>query len=407
MEVQFLGGASEVGRLAMLLRHKGANLLFDYGMLPEDPPQYPMQAPPVDMTFLSHAHLDHCGMIPWVGGRYDTGIVATPATFDTADVLLKDSLKVTRLEGLPEPFDEEDLRNTRRNYRDARFGSVIEAAALEITLHSAGHIPGSTMFEINGPKTVVFTGDLQTINTELMWGAHPLECDVLIVESTYAGKTHPDRETTEREFLAKVREVNDRGGVAIVPSFAVARTQEMLLTLARENFEVWIDGMGKLVNKVYLQHPDFLRNVRKLRDAMGKTNVVRPPRGRDRALQGDAIVCTSGMLDGGPALWYLAEIAKDSRHAILLTGYQVDGTNGRMLLESGRVEIDGTTLPIQCEVQRYDFSAHAGHEELLSFIDQCDPQKVVLMHGDNREALAKDLPGKEVVMPMEGQWYEI
>ncbi len=396
-----------MGRLGMLLKHRGATLLLDYGMLPEDPPEYPLEAPPVDMTFLSHAHLDHCGMIPWVGGRYDGGIVATRATLDTADVLLEDSLKVAKLEGFPEPFDREDLRRTRGNYRDAKFGDIIEVAAMEVALHSAGHIPGSTMFEINGPKTVIFTGDLQTINTELMWGAHPKECDVLVVESTYAGREHPDRETTEAEFLAKVKEVNDRGGVAIVPSFAVARTQELLLTLARGDFEVWLDGMGKLINKVYLQNPDALRNSKKLRQAMDRTNVVRPPRGRDRALQGDAIVCTSGMLEGGPALWYLAEVAKEPRHAILLTGYQVEGTNGRMLLEEGRVELDGTTIPIQCEVKRFDFSAHAGHEDLLSFIDQCDPSKVVLMHGDNREALAKDLKGKEVLLPMEGQWYEI
>lgn len=347
MEIEFLGGASEVGRLGMLLRHKGAALLFDYGMLPEDPPEYPMEAPPVDMTFLTHSHLDHCGMIPWVGSRYDSGIVATRATLDTSDVLLEDSLKVTRLEGYPEPFNADDLRTTRRSYRDAEFGDVIEAATLEIGIHSAGHIPGSSMFEVNGSKTVVFTGDLQTINTELMWGAHPIKCDVLIIESTYGGKEHPDREVTESEFLSKVRQVVDRGGIAMIPSFAVARTQEILLTLARGDFDVWLDGMGKTINKVYLNNPEYLRNSRKFRKAMDKTSVVRPPRGRERALEGDAIVCTSGMLDGGPALWYLEELASDPKNAILLTGFQVEGTNGRMLLEQGRVEIGGSTVKVE------------------------------------------------------------
>ncbi len=403
MEITFLGGASEVGRLGMVMRDRGGTLLFDYGMLPEDPPRYPLEAPPVDMTFLTHGHLDHCGMIPWIAGRYEAPVVATGATISTADILWEDSIKVAKLEGLPAPFDMEDVRSARRNFREARLGDTIEIGAAEVTLHSAGHIPGSCMYGVNSGETTLFTGDLQTINTELMWGAHPEGCDTLIMESTYAGRSHPNRETTERGFLAKVKEVVDRGGTALVPCFAVARTQEILLSLARGNFDVWLDGMGKEVNRVYLRYPDALRSAKKLRQAMEGTKVVRSSQGRERAARAEVVVTTSGMLDGGPAIFYLERLAKDPRHAILLTGYQLEGTNGRSLLESGYVEIKGARVSPECEVEQYDFSAHAGHDELVKFVDKCNPERVLLMHGDRREDLARALEGREVILPMEGK----
>ena len=109
MEFQFLGGATEVGRLGMLLRQGPDTLLFDYGMLPRDPPQYPMKAPPVDRVFVSHAHLDHSGMVPWLCGRHDTEVILTPPTANVADLLLEDSLKVAAAEGYEAPFDESDI----------------------------------------------------------------------------------------------------------------------------------------------------------------------------------------------------------------------------------------------------------------------------------------------------------
>jgi len=407
MEFQFLGGATEVGRLGMLLRQGPDTLLFDYGMLPRDPPQYPMKAPPVDRVFVSHAHLDHSGMVPWLCGRHDTEVILTPPTANVADLLLEDSLKVAAAEGYEAPFDESDIDATRRNIRTLDFGDSLDAGSLEVTLHSAGHIPGASMFEVNGNQTIVFTGDLHTLTTDLVKGARPVPCDTLVIESTYAGRNHPDRLKTQHEFLEKIRTVNNRGGIAIVPAFAVGRTQDMLLTLAAGQFDVWLDGMGKKVNNIYLDHPEYLRNAKKLRDAMNRVRVVRSQRGALQALEGDVIVTTSGMLDGGPIIRYLQAVRDDPRSAILLTGYQVEGSNGRRLMDEGVVELDGAEAKIRCEWQKFDFSAHAGHDDLVRFIDGCDPRRVVLMHGDHREALAEVLDGREVVMPVEGQWYPI
>ena len=407
MEFQFLGGASEVGRLGMVLKSGPTSTLFDYGLLPKDPPQYPIPAPPVDGMFVSHAHLDHTGMIPWITRRQDVDVVLTPPTADVADLLLQDSLKIADAEGFDAPFDDHDLRTARRRFRTIDFGDNVDMGELEVTSHPAGHIPGATMDEVNGIQTLLLTGDLHTLSTDLVWGAKPIKCDTLFVEATYAGRQHPERLKSEYAFLKKVEQVVNRGGIALVPSFAVGRTQDILLTLAKARHEVWLDGMGKKVNLIYVEHPEYIRSAKALRQAMHRVRVVDGPRTRELAGRGEVIVCTSGMLDGGPVLHYLDLIRDDPKSAILLTGYQVDGTNGRKLVDTGRIDLYGVDVEVKIEWQKFDFSAHAGHDELVRFIEGCDPRRVVLMHGDQRELLAEALEGRDVLLPKEGQWYNL
>ncbi len=407
MEIKFLGGASEVGRLGMLLSGGDPTLLFDYGVQPTDPPQYPLEAPPVEALLLTHSHLDHCGMVPVISRRYDADIIATPVTFDVAKVLLEDSIKVSKNEGFPQPFTREDIRSVGKNAVTIDYGDLLRMGNVEVDVHSAGHIPGSCMFEVNAEQTVLFTGDLQTMDTRLVKGAQPVGCDVLVIESTYAGRSHTSRQETERAFLGKVGDIVERGGVAVVPCFAVARTQEILMSLADSDYEVWLDGMGREVSQLYQRHPSYLRSRHELRRALLRTEVVRSASGREAALRGDVIVTTGGMMDGGPVLFYLGRLKDDSRNGVLLTGYQVEGTNGRRLLEHGSIEIHGVRTKIDCEVESFDFSAHAGHEQLVEFIDACDPATVVLMHGDSREALAEALEGRASLLPTEGEWHTI
>ena len=391
MEIRFLGGANEVGSLGMLMRNEDVQLLFDYGMTPSNPPRYPMKAPPVDNVLLSHAHVDHSGMIPWLCARYDTKVLATPPTILVSEMLVEDALKIAKAEAFPEPYTEEDIIKTKENFRAVDFKDSRMFGDLEVIFHSAGHIPGASMFEIKGEKTTLFTGDINTISTRLIWGARPVECDNLIMESTYAGRDHPERLKMEYQFLQKIEEVVERGGTALVPSFAVGRTQEIMLTLLESKYEIWLDGMGKRVNKQYLKWPEYLRSPKKMRRAMGRVRVVHSEKGRSHALKGDVIITTSGMLDGGPVLHYLDQLKNDDKSAVILTGYQVQGTNGRLLLDKGMIDFYGAIERIKCEICFYDFSAHAGHKELVEFIRECNPEKVVLCHGDNRKALADEL----------------
>src|SRR3989441_12482747 len=273
MDFRFRGGAGGVGRLGMTRKRGPPPLLFVSGLLPGDPPQYPMPAPPVDGMFISHAHLDHTGMIPWVTRRQDVDVVLTPPTADVADLLLADSLKIADAEGFDAPFDNSDLRTARRRYRTIDFGDNVDIGDPEITAHPAGHIPGATMYAAHATETTLFTGDLHTLTTDLVFGARPVHCDTLFTESTSAGRHPPARLKSEHAFLRKIEQVVNRGGLALVPSFAVGRTQDVLLTLAKARHEVWLDGMGKKVNSIYVESPEYVRSVKALRKAMNRTHV--------------------------------------------------------------------------------------------------------------------------------------
>ncbi|MFQ5919139.1 MAG: MBL fold metallo-hydrolase [Thermoplasmata archaeon] len=403
MDIQFLGGASEVGRLGMLLHDQGTTLLCDYGLAPSDPPEYPMEAPPVDALLLSHSHLDHCGMIPVVSRQADTRTYTTPVTQEVASLLLEDSIKVSAAEGYPEPFDRGDIQTMNQGVVTVDHGDTFQVGNLEVDVHPAGHIPGSSMFRINDRETVLFTGDLQTIDTRLLHGTKPVGCDVLVLESTYAGRHHLERAEVEAQFLARVNAVVERGGTALVPCFAVARTQEVLMVLAETDHEIWVDGMGRQVARMYQRHRRFMRSPKRYERALGRARIVRSQGARNRALQGDVILTTGGMLDGGPVLHYLASMKDDLQSEILLTGYQVEGTNGRLLLDTRTIELQGIRVPVEADVSAHDFSAHAGHDQLVEFVEGCDPTRVVLMHGDARETLAEALEGREVLLPEDGE----
>lgn len=391
MKIQFLGGANEIGKLGMLLKEDNTHLLFDYGMSPTNPPTYPIKAPLIDLALLTHAHLDHSGMMPWISKQYDVPIVATHPTNVMSQLLAEDSLKICKTEGYPMPFRKSDIKGMKNNMNEIHYHKIMDIGTMEVHFHSAGHIPGSTMFELRGEKIILFTGDINTINTNLLWGTHPIKCDTLIIEATYAGREHPERKELEMEFLKTIEEIVERGGVAIIPAFAVGRTQEILMLLKNLPYDIWLDGMGKTVTKMYLNMREYLRSPKALAKAFDNVKVVHSQHGRKLALKGEVIVTTSGMLDGGPVIQYINKRRSDSKSGILLTGYQVEGTNGRKLLESRQIEVSGINIKVNCEVKFFDFSAHAGQKELLQFINKCKPENIILCHSDNREAIVKEL----------------
>lgn len=408
MKIQFFGGGNEVGNSAMLLEDNGMKILCDYGYNPSKPPTFPNEVKNADLILLSHCHVDHSGLIPYGVRKFNSPIIATPLTALISELLSYDSLNVSKAEGYSLPYNVHDVKSARGNYVFTDDEDIRSVGNYEMRTHSAGHIPGACMYELNAEKTILFTGDLNTIDTQLVHGANPIKCDVLIMESTYAGRNHPKREDEEKRFVKRISEVVSEGGRVIVPAFAVGRTQEAIMMLKETNFEIWVDGMGRKISEIYLKNEDYLRSPKKLRKSLNKVNFVKFSNQRKKALKGDVIITTSGMLDGGPVLHYLNKMKDDDKSAVFLTGYQIEKTNGRKLVERGVVEFQGVEEKVHCKHEFFDFSAHAGHHELVEFVKGCKAEKVILFHGEDekRKELAKELDC-EVILPRNMEEIEI
>ena len=393
-----------VGRMGMTMEGDGITTLIEYGLSPTKPPEYPLPAPRIDYAFLTHSHLDHCGMIPQICGKNECELFTTPLTAEIAELMMYDTLKIAKAEDYPQPYTSGDIERTMKAVVPMTYEDQITINNMDVTMLDAGHIPGAAMFQFDRDVTTIYSGDIHTEAQRLVGGARPYDCTNLFIEGTYGGRNHPDRKQTEEAFLAKIDEVIDRGGKVLIPCFAVGRTQEIMLLLRNLGYEMWVDGMGRSVTRLFLNYPEYIRDVKHLKAAKRKFNEVRNSNSRMSAIKGEVIVTTGGMLDGGPVLGYLNAIKDDPKSAILLVGYQAEDTNGRMLLEEGCVKIDGEVVKISCELQKYDFSAHADHSQIVNFIKGCDPDNVIFMHSESREAFLPDLEGDyNVILPETGK----
>ena len=411
IRIHFLGGGDEVGNVGVVIEdEKSTRLLIDYGLAPSSPPRYPSEAPPVTDAIFTHTHIDHIGMAPWLVGNHQTKLHATSLTASLSRLMWKDTYKVSSIEGYPLPWDRRDEDEANEAWEVHNYSQWVEYHNWKWQLHPAGHVPGAAMIEIDTPKyRILHTGDMDTRDGPNSFGAKPVECDILLLESTYSGKEHPNRVEEEARFVAKVVEVVERGGIAIVPAFASGRGQDVLRILHSSGYDlnVHYDGMGKTVSQKWLEHPEHLRDGDAFEDAFRWSKRVRSKSDRKRALEADVIVTTSGMLDGGPALWYLNRLRMDNRCAVLFTGYQAEGSGGRKLIETGSIPIYGHNVEIKCELDRFNLSNHAGHSELVSFAEACNPKHVILFHGDpeTRPILASALEqkGMTVHCPKNGE----
>jgi len=237
------------------------------------------------------------------------------------------------------------------------------------------------------------------------------DADAVICESTYSDVEHENRSVVEERFAESVETTLWEGGTVVVPAFAIGRTQEMLLICDAHDIPCYVDGMGKEVTRMLLRHPEFVRDADALRRAKSHARFVTGRDGQRKRItdQKAAIITTSGMLSGGPAMTYIPEIRSNPMNKITMTGYQVEGTPGRDLLDTGSAEIDGRIMPISARVEQYDFSAHADRDGLLGFIDEYRDVPVLINHGDRCDAFAEELRGDgiEALAPDLGETVEL
>ncbi len=389
-------------------------ILLDYGIKTGDIPEYPLNGMEPKAVLVSHGHLDHCGAIPNLMYQ-NPDVFMTPPTAEFTFLLGRDTLKLaeTTLSGVS-PFDPEDLQKLSTRTQKIDYGDTFKTHGYRACFYDAGHIPGASgiFLESESGESLFYTGDFSLKETRLVPGATKFpEADTLVLESTYFEEDHVPRKETEERFIESVLSTLDRGGTALIPAFAIGRTQEILMLLDAHGIRTYVDGMGRDVYKILRKYPEYLKDPELLDRAFRHAISVKDQH-RDSVLkEPSVVVTTAGMLNGGPVLYYLSRLYKDPKSKVLLTGYQVEGTNGRLALEHGLIETRGDILTLKPRVEQYDFSAHSGDSELKKVVkDFCrkGTQRIFVMHGNKTEIFAQWISeeiGVDAYAPANGELF--
>ena len=435
-KLTFLGAAGTVTGSKYLVEAEGKRLLVDCGLFQglkelrlrnwNPLPQTPSS---IDWCVLTHAHLDHTGYLPrFVRDGFRGPIYADAATIELCNLLLADSAHLQLEDAVkagrggyskhakPLPlYAPEDVPPVMNAMREIpRADSFTISPQFTVRPHDAGHILGSSSLELtiteNGKKMVVlFSGDVGRYNEPILKDPQPpTPCDVLLCESTYGDRDHPP-ESPEDAMEAVINRVAKRGGQIVIPAFAVDRTQTIMYIIRKledaqriPRLPVFVDSpMAISVTDFYMRHHEDHRLTFTAEEKLGnpldahtvhymrtiedskKINDVRTPA---------IIISASGMATGGRVLHHLARLAPDRRNAILLAGFQAEGTRGRNLEEGAKtLRIHGEDVPICAEVLNLrQFSAHAGKSELLRWLSgmPAPPRQTYLTHGEPQASAA-------------------
>jgi metallo-beta-lactamase family protein len=438
-KLTFLGAAGTVTGSKYLVEAAGKKLLVDCGIFQgsqelSDRNYKPLPVDPktIDYVVLTHAHLDHTGWLPaLVKDGYHGPIFANPATIDLTGLLLKDSAHIQEEDALHAKTDKHnnhDVRGPLYVTADVepalkllkpvpRTGSFDVSPEFHFTAFDAGHILGSTSLELviteNGKKTVVvFSGDIGRYDQPILNDpvTPPSTADVLLCESTYGDREHATGDAAE--LLADiVNRVAKRGGSIVIPAFAIGRTQTFMYFLRQledqqriPRLPVYVDSpMALSATDLYLKYKEDHDLDYSRIEAGGKgdpldvhelhlTRSVEESKAINNVKTPCIIVSASGMASGGRVLHHLARRLPDARNAVILAGFQAQGTRGRALQEGAKMlNIFGQQIPVAAEiVELGQFSAHAGKSELLRWLSglPAAPKQTYLTHGEPQAAQA-------------------
>lgn len=397
LEIKFLGGTREVGRIAIAVKTDKTQVLLDYGVIMDHEPGFPMHITPkeVDALILTHCHLDHSGAIPIFYIQDKKPLYGTPLTMELAQLLIKDFI---HLSGYYLPFEYLELNYMMQNSNYIGYGEEKTVNDLTFKLLDAGHIPGSAqiLLEAEG-KRILFTSDFNISKTRLLSSADNNygELDAIIMETTYADEDHTERLELEKDFVTHITDIVEKGGTVLVPAFSIGRSQEIACILAAHHFEypITIDGMARAANRIMMDNTKFLSDSRLFMDAVHGAMWVDGWRDRVTATKKPGVIISpAGMLKGGPAAFYISKLGKKPRNAVFLVSYQIPGTPGHELLEKGMCVIDGKVRKVKAQVEHFDFSSHCGSSQLREVIKNLEGNPMVFtVHGaeGNCERFAK------------------
>lgn len=420
MKLTFYGGTREVGRMAALLEYENKHMLFDCGVKLGERVECPIftdaDIKKIKRIFVSHAHLDHAGYLPHFFARGGNAkVIMTKPTRDILAVLLADYYRLQKKH-------EFKMQHVTQSLQAAAIAEPNETVA-DFTLYNSGHILGSTMMRMNIGKGIIYTGDIYMKKSRALEGCERnLTAETLIVENTYGGKSDvlPSAKEETQRLISLIEGTLLQGGWVLIPAFAVGRAQEILMTLddymhsgGLSQVRMYVEGM---INKVLRIHrhnaiyanEDIRRRILMSEDDPFKSVFFHTSRSKTREdvlAEPAIVVSTSGMLTGGPALFYLEKLANNPRNTLIFVGYQAEGTLGRKIMDGEkRITLNGREIDIKMRIEKVRLSAHADYNELLQFIKGVKGLKrVVLVHGEKNEI--KDALDKqyEVIVPHVGE----
>ena len=446
IELTFLGGTGTVTGSKYLVQAPGRSILVDCGLFQGlkalrlrnwEPPAVAPQS--VDAIVLTHAHLDHSGYLPrFVKQGFAGSVHSSPGTRDLCRILLPDSghlqeeaARYADKRGFSKHrpalplYTEDDARASLRRFVPVPFAEETLAAQFRLALRPAGHILGAAIAVLRaGGMRLVFSGDLGRMNDPIMRPPAAIEdADYLVVESTYGNRRH-DAADPEEALGSHLKRALARGGVVVIPAFAVGRAQTLLHFIAR------LKGRGAIPEvPVYLNSPmaiDATRLYHEYRaehrlspeECRAACSVAQMVNTADdsRALNGRSgpmiIVSASGMATGGRVLHHLKAFAPDARNMIVLPGFQAAGTRGAALaLRAPEIKIHGLYVPVRAEVVKMDnLSAHADYTEILEWLRgfKRAPKRTFITHGepaaaDEMRRRIEETLGWQVTVPDYGQ----
>ena len=432
IRITALGGAQQVGRSAFLVQTRESSVLLDCGINPGsskpfegfprlDSPGFEIES--LDAVIISHAHLDHCGMVPFLYKYgYDGPVYCSAPTSSLMTLLQLDYLDVASKQGIIPPYDQKDVRECVLHTIPLRYGVVTDITPdMRLTLHNAGHILGSSIIHLHigdGLHNIVYTGDYKYARTMLLEAAvaeFP-RVETLITESTYGGPNDimPSRMEAEERLASVINETLERKGKVLIPVPAVGRAQEIMLVIdgymrrgmIREA-PVFIEGMISEATAIHTAYPEYLgRDVRNsiLHEGINPFQsdyftVVEHPSVRQEIIDGEPciILATSGMLEGGPVIEYFKGLSEDAKNTIVFVSYQIEGTLGRriqkgltevpMINSEGRMEV----VKVKLQVESVEgFSGHSDRRQIINYVTRLKPrpERVIVCHGEKAKSLS-------------------
>ena len=457
IKLRFLGAAQNVTGSRHLLQANGVRLLVDCGLYQERQfrernwERFPIEPGSIDAVLLTHAHLDHCGLLPKLAREGFSGkIFCTAATAEIAQIILLDSAKIQeedaehkrkrhKKEGRKGPYPEVPLYTTQDAeacfslFSPVKYKQSVDIGdGVEATFYDAGHVLGSSIIRVKlrqgtEERIILFSGDIGRPDRPIVCDATVFDkADYVLIESTYGDRVHQDTEDIKKLIGEVINSAKKAGGNIVVPSFALERSQEvlyyineLLLANAIPRLKIFLDSpMATRITNVFKRHPELFDE--EMTEFVKRHNSLFSLPGLEMAGKAEEskaindikgtvmVIAGSGMCTGGRVKHHLINNISRPESAIMFVGYQAIGTLGRRIVDGERqVRILGRKYQVKARIVRiHGFSAHADRDELLEWLSELEApaKRLFVVHGEDKSAKAfgdyvREKMGWEVTVP--------